>query len=431
MANNGTMLFDLNLMMTIIFLGFFISFGLMIIPMMILHESTPSNDIEIVAKIDQVLKQNYEFEDILISPDTPFGNKRHWIEIIDVSKDYIHILDKYFDEKGLLLLYDGFNLSRNSAINTIKILTSPFVTSENLRESFKKFKKEFQNKNIVVSMRVMCDSKLLGTTHHRYIISSNLTFDVPSPQQIVSGQMSTIKKVDLNIPFDDYWEKSLDIIDNWQDIKKFLKSESEKAETKEEKIKPKTKEISKNNGKKLNQKVEGITQIRGEWDFSKWEVGQTQVIYVEPFVKELPGTDPRNVAIALFEKEMERGIIRAKVKFTEGGSSIARIIIGCDPEVSGYYSVGIGGYKIAYLIDRFDINIGWRAIYSKGDRSQIKQNKLYQIEVEFDNQTIILRIDNEEIFNYKLLTPNKGSKIGLFSWGKGNVIFSDIELIRK
>ena len=145
----------------------------------------------------------------------------------------------------------------------------------------------------------------------------------------------------------------------------------------------------------------------------------------------MTGFPEHTIAMALFEGAMEKRIIRAKVNFVQEGSTSARIIIGYDPASGGYYSVWIGGYKIAYLIDRFDRHIGWRAIYFKGDRNLITRDKTYQLEVEFDKQTINLRINNVEIFRYSIPIQNIGNQVGLFSWGRGNVTFSDIELISK
>lgn len=171
-----------------------------------------------------------------------------------------------------------------------------------------------------------------------------------------------------------------------------------------------------------------IVPIKGNWDISKWESKKPQITYLAPYEEPLDGTDPRNVALALFEGEMKRGFIKTKVRFAKEGSRIARIVIGYDSVTEGYYSVGIGGYGIAYLIDRYDEGVGWHAIASKGKREQIKRERTYQIEVRLDGQRLILKVDNTELFRYLLPAKNLGKQIGLFSWGKGNVTFSDITI---
>lgn len=194
------------------------------------------------------------------------------------------------------------------------------------------------------------------------------------------------------------------------------------------KLKGKRQQLISLREEKKNDFAKKFLPIEGKWDTSKWESGKSLITYVEPYKKPKDGKDPRNVALALFEGEMKKGVIKTKVRFAERGSRIARIVIGYDSETGGYYSVGIGGYRIAYLIDRYDKHIGWRAIYSKGDIGIIERGKTYQIEVEFNSKIIILKIDNAEIFRYSLPENNLGKQVGFFSWGAGNVVFSDIEM---
>lgn len=170
-----------------------------------------------------------------------------------------------------------------------------------------------------------------------------------------------------------------------------------------------------------------IIPIIGNWDIGQWEKDKSKITYVSPLVKNLDGRDPRNAALALFEGQISRGIIETDVQFSEIGSKIARIIIGYNPETHGYYSVGIGGYDIAYLIDRYDRNIGWKALYYKGKRADIKRQKIYHLSVLLDKKNLILKVDNEELFSCTLAAEDLGTQIGLFSWGAGNVEFSNIK----
>ena len=86
-----------------------------------------------------------------------------------------------------------------------------------------------------------------------------------------------------------------------------------------------------------------IVPIKGKWDISGWESRKPQITYLAPYEEPTDGKDRRNVALALFEGEMKRGVIKTKVRFAKEGSRIARIVIGYDSVTEGYYSVGIGG----------------------------------------------------------------------------------------
>lgn len=163
--------------------------------------------------------------------------------------------------------------------------------------------------------------------------------------------------------------------------------------------------------------------LEGHWDIKK-----SRITYLGPYEQRpgKPQTPP--VGLLLFDERMKRGIIRVNVRFAEKGSKTARIVIGYDSKSKGYYSVGIGGYNFAYLIDRFDRGVGWHAIVTEGDARLIKRRKTYQIEVKLDGQRLILKINNNEIFNIIVDPRSIGNQIGLFSWGEGKVVFRDIEI---
>ena len=67
-------------------------------------------------------------------------------------------------------------------------------------------------------------------THNRYILSSNLGYDVPSFDAIRKGQNSTINPLESKIlahktrQFLGYWEKQqvVDLVKDWKKINEFL-----------------------------------------------------------------------------------------------------------------------------------------------------------------------------------------------------------------
>jgi len=160
----------------------------------------------------------------------------------------------------------------------------------------------------------------------------------------------------------------------------------------------------------------------------RWDIRKSRIKYLGPYEQRSDKIIPPPVGTLLFDKKLKRGTIRTKVRFEENGSTIARIIVGYDSESKSYYSVGIGGYNLAYLIDRFDRGVGWHAIVAEGDQRLIKTKKTYIIEARLEGQRLILKIDNNEIFNIIVNPRTIGNQIGLFSWGSGNVVFRDIEI---
>ena len=85
------------------------------------------------------------------------------------------------------------------------------------------FKKEFNNNGIDVDLKVIIDSKIKSKIHDRWIISNTKSFNLPSTNTIVSGQYSEIKETNSEVPFDQWWDSSLDIIKDWQKIDDLMK----------------------------------------------------------------------------------------------------------------------------------------------------------------------------------------------------------------
>ncbi len=156
----------------------------------------------------------------LISPETPFSNKSAFWNTIKSCDGYIYWVDKYFSKEGLELLTQS--LEKNK-VKMIKILISLEKADDTLRHLFKDFRDEMKNNQVTCELRVITDSKLKSSIHDRWIISKNNSFNIPSPDTIARGQYSEIKSTENRPPFEEWWNKSLDIIANWNDIEKLRK----------------------------------------------------------------------------------------------------------------------------------------------------------------------------------------------------------------
>jgi hypothetical protein len=78
-------------------------------------------------------------------------------------------------------------------------------------------------KNINCELRVM-NNKLGSDIHDRWIISKNNCFNLPSSDVIARGQFSEVKSTSNKPPFEKWWDDSLDIITNWNEIEKLKRN---------------------------------------------------------------------------------------------------------------------------------------------------------------------------------------------------------------
>lgn len=148
-------------------------------------------------------------EAVLISPEKPFTNKRNFKNIIRSCRKHIYWIDKYFSKIGLELLADSVDIKR---VKTIKILMSDDKIDNRLKNSFKDFKRELRNNNIVCELRVISDNKIKSSIHDKWLISAGSCFNVPSTDTLARGQYSEIKKTPNKPPFEKWWNESINIV---------------------------------------------------------------------------------------------------------------------------------------------------------------------------------------------------------------------------
>ena len=174
-----------------------------------------------------------------------------------------------------------------------------------------------------------------------------------------------------------------------------------------------------NNVDKMKE-VNNFVAIVGKWRFE----GYTAIYTGPDMIPSAP------YGIVLFEDTMKNGLIKARVKFNKikDKDVAGRVIIGYDPKTKEYYSIGIGGYEHAYVIDRYKEGIGWNGLEVAGRSEDIIEGNEYEIEVKIYGQKIILRVNKTTIFDFQLPEPLKGSQTGLFGWGNAEINFSDIEI---
>ena len=124
--------------------------------------------------------------------------------------------DKYFDISGVDILIDGI---AKTDIREVKILIPLNNADDNMRSNFRGSKEEMENKDIMCEMRVIVDPKIYREDHDRWILSSNINYNLMSPSIAKRGQYSERKETKNRPSFDDWWKNSLDIFSNWDDNK--------------------------------------------------------------------------------------------------------------------------------------------------------------------------------------------------------------------
>lgn len=151
-----------------------------------------------------------------LSPDTPYTNIRSFRNILEKCDGFIWWFDKQFSLKGFEPLSD---IADGTKINEIKMLMGKTSNvNEKMKNEFNRFKKEMEIRGIKIECRVIIDKTLFHDIHDRWIISENVTYNLPPINSIYKGQYSEIKITEQIPPFNNWWEKGLDIVEEWGKI---------------------------------------------------------------------------------------------------------------------------------------------------------------------------------------------------------------------
>lgn len=139
--------------------------------------------------------------------------------------------------------------------------------------------------------------------------------------------------------------------------------------------------------------------------------------------------DPQTPAsVTLSSTRIRNGRISTNIRISEPERGNAgRIVLGYNAATENYYSVGLGGYGHAYLIDEFTKGQGWRAVSAKGITSHLKRQNLYKVDVDIRGQMVFLSVDGIEVIAQQLPHPLEGGQVGLFAWGSGSVQFEGFD----
>lgn len=153
----------------------------------------------------------------------------------------------------------------------------------------------------------------------------------------------------------------------------------------------------------------------------KWKFDGDSASYLGP-----DENSPFPYGMALTRFRLRKGSIKTTVHFFgKPEESAGRIIFGFDPETKEYYSFGLGGYGLAYVLDEFLPGKGWGAFAAAGTKENLSPNCDIPIEVRIYGQKGSLIVENVEVLKSKLPRPITDDQVGLFAWGAGPIEFKN------
>lgn len=163
---------------------------------------------------EQVEEQDQE--SYRVTHRTPYSNLVRFRKCIRACAGDILWIDAHFRKKGLEPLAEEVT---GEKFDRVRILSGPSNIEHHVRDDFERFKDEMENRGIEAEFRVITSAEILRGLHDRWILSSEgSSWNVPPITSIYGNQEAEIHKTGENIDFEDWWNDSKDIIEDWNDI---------------------------------------------------------------------------------------------------------------------------------------------------------------------------------------------------------------------
>lgn len=162
------------------------------------------------------------------------------------------------------------------------------------------------------------------------------------------------------------------------------------------------------------QSVPKWAPLAGKWSFE----GRTAT-YLAPEEKQVP------FGLAVSADRLRQGTLEVNVRLEKPVEGSGRLVFGYDSSSGNYFSVGIGGYGRAYVLDEFVRGRGWGGLTLEGSISNVRANANIALRVDLRGQRVRLTVDDVTVIEHNLPHPLLGDQVGVFAWGPAPVTFSD------
>jgi type I restriction enzyme R subunit len=183
----------------------------------------------IADKIKVNISQTGEIELPVISDDIP-RNKESYRKALESCQDFMWFEDRFLNMESLTLFED---VIKNTKVKSIRIISS-LVYNKGINVEFlnkiKEFKKILSEKNITFEVKIASTKRLHRKIHDRYVLGTNILWNLPPSGSVLDGQSSTFKEYkssnnnykEILKDYVEWWDDSeaLEIIEKWNEIKK-------------------------------------------------------------------------------------------------------------------------------------------------------------------------------------------------------------------
>lgn len=174
----------------------------------------PSGSVQFV-EVEQVEAEDQD--SYRVTHRTPYSNLKRFRRAMRECNGDLLWVAKHFPKKGLEPLSDEVT---GDKFESVRILCGPANVDHNMRSDFERFQKEMNNRDIEAELRVIINTDYLHKLHDRWILSDEISWNVPPVNSLYGNQEAEIYKTNKELKFEDWWDEAQNIISDWNEIQK-------------------------------------------------------------------------------------------------------------------------------------------------------------------------------------------------------------------
>ncbi len=138
--------------------------------------------------------EDFKIKQYFVDPTTPFSNIYNLRKCIRGCLGTLYWIDKHFRKQGFEILLDGLP---PKGINDIIIISDPENATESAKVDYKNLKDELTSRKINLEWGIIRDDKFKW--HDRWLISDNVSYNIPPVLAIINGRRAEIIKTEEKI----------------------------------------------------------------------------------------------------------------------------------------------------------------------------------------------------------------------------------------
>jgi hypothetical protein len=144
-------------------------------------------------------------EGTLITPATPYRNKRLVMELVRGARTTIFWFDRYMDRETLAFIYENADFS---SLKNVRLLSAgrQSMTRATL-DDYRRLRVEFAARSIQLEWRTLLTPDEATNKHDRWLRVDHALWNVPPLALILSGKYGSMNRDRNPVPLDDWWQQ--------------------------------------------------------------------------------------------------------------------------------------------------------------------------------------------------------------------------------